>query len=115
MKVEDVDVLDQSKIEAFYKSQFANAADFTFFFVGTFEWTRSRRCLRPTSLAAIAGSDVHLRFNPHRIPDRRQERGGQQGQEPKAQTLMSFYADTHSMSSRCIASRGDGHSRATPP
>src|SRR5262249_14355765 len=34
MKVEDVDALDQAKMEAFYKSQYANAADFTFFFVG---------------------------------------------------------------------------------
>jgi predicted Zn-dependent peptidase len=37
MKIEDVDALDQAKMEAFYKTQFANAADFTFFFVGTFD------------------------------------------------------------------------------
>ncbi len=37
MKPEDVDALDQAKMEAFYKSQFANAADFTFFFVGAFD------------------------------------------------------------------------------
>src|SRR4029450_10184582 len=37
MKVEDVDALDHAKMEAFYKSQYANVADFTFFFVGAFE------------------------------------------------------------------------------
>jgi zinc protease len=96
MKVEDVDALDQSKMEAFYKSQYANAADFTFLFVGAFEVEK----LEPL-LAAYLGSlpsqgkatstysTVRLQF-----PMGVKKEVVNKGQEPKAQTVMSFFADT---------------------
>src|SRR5262245_48911183 len=37
LKVEDVAKLDPAKMMTFYKERFANAADFTFFFVGAFK------------------------------------------------------------------------------
>jgi zinc protease len=96
MKVEDVDALDQAKMEEFYKSQYANAADFTFLFVGAFEVDK----LEPL-LAAYIGSlpsqgkptstysTVRLQF-----PMGVKKEVVNKGQEPKAQTVMSFFADT---------------------
>jgi zinc protease len=96
MKSEDVDALDQAKIEAFYKSQFANAADFTFFFVGAFEVDKLAPLLatyigslpsqgKPSS----AYSTARLEF-----PTGVKKEIVNKGQEPKAQTVMTFYADT---------------------
>jgi zinc protease len=96
MKVEDVDALDQAKMEAFYKSQYANAADFTFFFVGAFDVDK----IAPL-LAAYIGSlpsqgkpsatysTVRLEF-----PTGVKKEVVNKGQEPKAQTVMTFFADT---------------------
>jgi zinc protease len=96
MKVEDVDVLDQPKMEALYKSFYANAADFTFFFVGAFDAVKIEPLLttyvaslpsqgKPTS----AYSDVRLEF-----PADVKKEIVNKGQEPKAQTVISFFADT---------------------
>jgi len=96
MKVEDVDALDQAKMEAFYKSQYANAADFTFLFVGAFDVGK----LEPL-LAAYIGSlpsqgkptstysTVRLQF-----PIGVKKEVVNKGQEPKAQTVLTFFADT---------------------
>ena len=37
MTVDRVDALDRSKMVAFYRERFSNAADFTFFMVGAFK------------------------------------------------------------------------------
>jgi zinc protease len=96
MKVEDVDALDQAKMEAFYKSQYANAADFTFLFVGAFDIDKLEPLLatyigslptqgRPTSTY----STVRLQF-----PTGVKKEVVNKGQEPKAQTVLTFFADT---------------------
>ena len=96
MKVEDVDALDQAKMEAFYKSQYANAADFTFFFVGAFEVDKLEPLIatyigslpsqgKPTSTY----STVRLQF-----PMGVKKEVVNKGQEPKAQTILTFFADT---------------------
>jgi zinc protease len=96
MKVADVDALDQAKIEAFYKSQYANAADFTFFFVGAFEVDKIEPLLaayiaslpstgKPTS----AYSTVRIEF-----PEGVRKEIVNKGKEPKSQTVLSFFADT---------------------
>jgi len=96
MKIEDVDTLDQAKMEAFYKSQYANAADFTFFFVGAFDVDKIAPLLatyigslpsqgKPTSTY----STVRLEF-----PTGTKKEIVNKGQEPKAQTVMTFFADT---------------------
>jgi zinc protease len=96
MKVEDVDALDQTKMEAFYKSQYVNAADFTFFFVGAFEVDKLEPLIatyigslpsqgKPTSTY----STVRLQF-----PMGVKKEVVNKGQEPKAQTILTFFADT---------------------
>ena len=96
MKVEDVDALDQAKMEAFYKSQYANAADFTFLFVGAFDVAKLEPLLatyigslpsqgKPTSTY----STVRLQF-----PTGVKKEVVNKGQEPKAQTVLTFFADT---------------------
>jgi zinc protease len=97
MKVADVDALDQAKMEAFYKSQYANAADFTFIFVGAFDVAKLEPLLAtyigslpsqgsPTSTYSM----VRLQF-----PTGVKKEVVNKGQEPKAQTVMSFFADTN--------------------
>ena len=96
MKVADVDALDQAKMEAFYKSQYANAADFTFFFVGAFDVDRIAPLLE-TYVASLpsqgkpssAYGNTRLQF-----PMGVKKEIVNKGQEPKAQTVMTFYADT---------------------
>jgi len=96
MKMEDVDALDQAKMEAFYKTQYANAADFTFLFVGAFDVGKLEPLLttyigslpsqgKPTSTY----STVRLQF-----PMGVKKEVVNKGQEPKAQTVMTFFADT---------------------
>jgi zinc protease len=96
MKVEDVDALDQSKMEAFYKSQYANAADFTFFFVGAFDVAKIEPLLA-TYIGSLPSqgkpsstySTVRLQF-----PTDVRKEVVNKGQEPKSQTVLTFYADT---------------------
>jgi len=97
MKIEDVDALDQSKMEAFYKTQYANAADFTFFFVGAFDVDR----IAPM-LAAYIGSlpsqgKPSSTYSTMRLefPTGVKKEIVNKGQEPKAQTVITFYADTN--------------------
>jgi zinc protease len=97
MKVADVDALDHAKMEAFYKTQYANAADFTFFFVGAFDVDK----LTPL-IATYVGSlpsqgkpmstysSVRLDF-----PSGVKKEVVNKGQEPKAQTVITFFADTN--------------------
>ncbi|HEU5257761.1 MAG TPA: insulinase family protein [Vicinamibacterales bacterium] len=97
MKVEDVDALDQAKMEAFYKSQYANAADFTFIVVGAFDVAKLEPLLA-TYIGSLPSqgsptstySAVRLQF-----PTGVKKEVVNKGQEPKAQTVMSFFADTN--------------------
>jgi zinc protease len=96
MKSEDVDTLDQARIEALYKSFYANAADFTFFFVGAFDAAKLEPLLA-TYIASLPSqgkpsstySDVRLEF-----PTDVKKEIVNKGQEPKAQTVITFFADT---------------------
>ena len=97
MKIEDVDKLDPAKMEEFYKALYANAADFTFFFVGAFDVAKIEPLLT-TYIASLPSqgkpsetySNVRLTF-----PADVKKEVVNKGQEPKAQTLLTFYADTN--------------------
>jgi zinc protease len=97
MKIEDVDKLDPAKMEEFYKALYANAADFTFFFVGAFDVAKIEPLLT-TYIASLPSqgkpsetySNVRLTF-----PTDVKKEVVNKGQEPKAQTLLTFYADTN--------------------
>jgi zinc protease len=81
---------------AFYKQRFANAADFTFFFVGAFKVDEVTKLLA-TYLGSLPSSgtrsanfgDMRLQFPTSIVAEKVTK-----GQEPRSQTVMSFFADT---------------------
>jgi len=90
-----VDALDRGKMMAFYRQRFSNAADFTFFMVGTFDVARTIPLLAryvgslpSTGSAASKYADVGLRFPATPVRETIVK-----GKEPRAQTVMSFFAD----------------------
>jgi zinc protease len=87
--------LDRQKMVSFYRERFANAADFTFFMVGTFTIDTAVPLLAeyvgslPSAGRSAAGfKDVGLCF-PSGVKRERVEKG----REPKAQTVISLFAD----------------------
>jgi len=94
--VDRVTALDRAKMVSFYRDRFSNAADFTFFMVGTFKvddvvpllaryvGTLPSQPDRPKS----AFKDMGIHF-PASSADARVEKG----REPKAETVISFFAD----------------------
>jgi zinc protease len=96
MKLEDIPKLDPQRMQAYFDARFGNAADFTFFFVGAFKVDEILPLLttyiaslpsRGTATATIA--DDRMRF-----PESTIHETVNKGQEPRSQTLMSFFADT---------------------
>ena len=92
---ERVNALDRGKMIAFYRERFANAADFTFFMVGAFKvdealplLARYVGALPSTGKASSAFKDVALHF-----PETSQQARVELGREPRAQTVISFFAD----------------------
>ena len=92
---ERVESLDREKMIAYYRDRFANAADFTFFMVGAFKLddaipllTRYLGTLPSRGQPSSAFRNVGLKF-----PDSSQEAKVEAGREPRAQTVISFYAD----------------------
>ncbi len=93
---EDVEKLDAAAMWRYYDARFANAADFTFFMVGTFDLKTVTPLLaayigslpsKATPVAAIG--DVRLPFPPAIVRD-----VVRKGREPRSQTVVSFFADT---------------------
>jgi zinc protease len=87
--------LDRAAMLDFYRKRFANAADFTFFIVGTFKVEEALPLigkyvgsLPSTGKAASTFKDLGITF-----PAAIQREVVAKGQEPKAQTVISFFAD----------------------
>jgi zinc protease len=87
--------LDRAAMMRFYKERFANAADFTFFMVGTFKVdevvplvAKYVASLPATGTSSKGFHDVEIRF-PAAIERARVEKG----REPRSQTVVSFFAD----------------------
>jgi len=92
----DVDKLDFSKGHQFYKERYANAADFTFFFVGAFDpvvmtdlAARYIGALPSTGKKTSAPVDRRAGF-----PMGIQTAGVTKGLEPKSRTQITFYSPT---------------------
>jgi zinc protease len=92
---ERVASLDRSRMTAFYRARFANAADFTFFMVGAFKvdevvplLARYVGGLPSTGRRTSAFKDVEMHF-----PSTNQRVTVEQGREPRGQTVISFFAD----------------------
>jgi zinc protease len=91
----DVSALNLDAMRSFYSARFANAADFTYFFVGAFtesditplleKWVAS---LPSTGKKTSAARDMGVRFPTTVVKD-----GVQKGKEPASQTVLSFFAD----------------------
>ena len=92
---ERVKALDRAKMTAFYRQRFANAADFTFFMTGAFViddalplLARYVGSLPSTGRQTSRVVDLGIHF-----PDKNQVMRVDKGREPRAQTVISFFAD----------------------
>jgi zinc protease len=95
LTVERIAALDRAAMVSFYKERFSNAADFTFFMVGTFVvdealpmLSRYVASLPSTATATSRYKDVGIAF-----PSKSERVRVEKGKEPKSQTVMSFFAD----------------------
>ena len=96
LKLEDIPKLDADRMLAFYQQLYANAADFTFFMVGSFKvdevvplLTKYVASLPSKGSSTARANDLKLVF-----PDKVVREAVYKGQEPRSQTVMSFFADT---------------------
>ena len=96
LKLEDIPKLDADRMLAFYRQLYANAADFTFFMVGSFKvdevvplLTKYVASLPSKGSSTARSNDLKLVF-----PDKVVREAVYKGQEPRSQTVMSFFADT---------------------
>ena len=87
--------LDRDAMLAFYRARFSNAADFTFFMVGAFKLDEALPLVAryvgslPSSGQPVSRyKDVEMKF-----PAAVERAAVEKGREPKAQTVISFFAD----------------------
>jgi zinc protease len=95
LTLERIAKLDRSAMSSFYRTRFANAADFTFFMVGTFKLdealplvARYVGSLPSTGAASSKFKDVGITF-----PSANEKALVEKGREPKGTTVLSFSAD----------------------
>jgi zinc protease len=95
---ERIGTLDRQKMLSYYKQRFSNAADFTFFMVGAFKVDN----VLPLVAQYVGGlpttgptrndvKDIGIRFPASAVRD-----GVQMGREPRANVVMSFFAEQSS-------------------
>jgi zinc protease len=96
LRAEDIDRLSSERMLAYYAARFGNAADFTFFMVGAFTvdeitplLTTYIGSLPSTGAPTSRVGDVNLEF-----PAGTTRETVTRGQEPRSQTVISFFADT---------------------
>ena len=87
--------LDRAKMSAFYRARFSNAADFTFFMVGAFnletaipQLARYVGSLPSTGKPTSAVRNINIQF-----PAATQKVAVEKGREPRAQVVLSFFAE----------------------
>ena len=96
LRLEDVPRLDPAKMLSFYEQVFANAANFTFFFVGTFTVDAVVPLVEQylgslPSKGSPDGAKGEMRLEFPRSVVRETVT---KGQEPRSQTVITFFADT---------------------
>ncbi len=96
LKAADVPGLKREQMLAFYRERFANAADFTFFVVGTLDLATATPliehyigALPSAGKKSAAPKQLGIAF-----PASIQRVEVTKGQEPKSQTVITFFADT---------------------
>ena len=96
IRIEDLPTLDAKKMLDFYTARFANAANFTFFFVGSFKVDEVAPLIA-TYIGALPSTgkpdslhrDLGLRFPAAVVRE-----VVRKGQEPRANTVITFFSDT---------------------
>ena len=96
LKVADLPTLDAGRMLEFYTARFGNAADFTFFFVGSFKVDEVAPLLATYLGALPSKGKAESQFRDIRMtfPEAVTREVVRKGQEPRAQTLLTFFADT---------------------
>jgi len=96
LKLEDVPTLDADRMHAFYRQLFSNAADLTFFFTGAFTVDEIVPLLEQyvASLPSSGKPSSTLKPLGLEFPKAVARETVYKGQEPRSQTVISFFADT---------------------
>ncbi len=96
IRLEDIPRLDPARMYAFYQELFANAADFTFFFVGAFKVDEITPLLETYVGSLPSRGTASSKVGPFRLqfPPAVVRETVNKGQEPRSQTVMTFFADT---------------------
>jgi zinc protease len=96
MKLEDIPKLDPQRMQAYFDARYGNAADFTFFFVGAFKVDEILPLLTTyiASLPSRGSATATMADDRMRFPESVIRETVNKGQEPRSQTVMSFFADT---------------------
>lgn len=92
----DIQALDLETMAHFYRERFANAADFTFLFVGSFRMDEMLPLLEQwvATLPSAGKKTTTFRDVGIRFPEGVVKEEVRKGREPASQTVMSFFADT---------------------
>jgi zinc protease len=87
--------LDRDAMAAFYKARFSNAADFTFFMVGAFKLDEVLPLVGKYVGSLPSKGTGGATFKPLgvKFPEKVVREKVAKGREPRAQTLVSFYAE----------------------
>jgi zinc protease len=93
----DIEALDLATMRKFYAARFSNAADFTFFLVGTFEVDKITPLIEQWigGLPSTGKRTATLREMGVKFPTGVVTEEVRKGREPSSQTVMSFFADTN--------------------
>jgi zinc protease len=91
----EVEALDFAPVLDFYRARFANAADFTFFFVGAFDPAALEPLLERYLGSLPSGGARRSRAveRPYRFPAATTSVDVRSGSEPKSRTALAFFAD----------------------
>jgi zinc protease len=94
-KAEDIEKLDPEAMLKFYQDRFANAANFTFFFVGAFKVDDVSPLLAKYlgSLPSKGTADSQSGALRLQFPSEVRRETVAKGREPRSQTVISFFAD----------------------
>lgn len=95
LKTADVAGLNLNTMKSFYASRFANAADFTYFFVGAFKVEEITPMLEQWlgSLPSTGKRTADFRDMGVKFPSAIVKEEVTKGKEPASQTVLSFFAD----------------------
>jgi zinc protease len=95
LTVERIAALDRAAMVSFYKARFANAADFTFFMVGTFKTDEMLPLLTRYIASLPSGGKAVSRYRDLGVtfPPSNERVKVEKGREPKSDTVISFFAD----------------------